>query len=194
MQKLNFRKTVLLVALINFLYFFVEFFSALNTRSVSLFADSIDFLEDGFLNLIIFFAISWSITTRVKIGYLISILLLIPSFAVFWGTWHQITGQKPPLGLNISLIGCGALIVNCCCALILVSFKNFSGSLTKAAFLSARNDVIANFSVIITGYLTIIYNTIWPDIITGLVIVFINAQASIKVYKAANSERKNYRL
>ena len=189
MQKLNFRKKVLFVAIINFSYFFVEFFLAFNIHSVSLFADSIDFLEDSFINFLIFFAISWSISTKVKIGYLLSFFLLIPCLAVFWGAWQQIIEQEPPLGFGISLVGLGALIVNCSCAFILIPLKDFNGSLTKAAFLSARNDVISNFTIIITGYLTIIYKSIWPDIITGLVIVLINSQASLKVYREAKREK-----
>ena len=189
MQKLNFRKKVLFVAIINFSYFCVEFFSAFNIHSVSLFADSIDFLEDSFINLLIFFAISWSISTKVKIGYLLSFFLLIPCLAVFWGIWQQIIEPELPLGFGISLVGLGALIVNCSCAFILISLKDFNGSLTKAAFLSARNDVISNFTIIITGYLTSIYKSIWPDIITGLVIVLINSQASLKVYREAKREK-----
>ena len=38
------RRTVLIVALLNFAYFGVEFVVALSIGSVSLFADSVDFL------------------------------------------------------------------------------------------------------------------------------------------------------
>ena len=40
------RRTVLIVALLNLSYFGVEFAVAIAIGSVSLFADSIDFLED----------------------------------------------------------------------------------------------------------------------------------------------------
>ena len=54
-----------------------------------------------FLILVIFLRFHGALLA--KIGYLISILLLIPSFGSFLGTWHQIIGQTT-LGLNISLI------------------------------------------------------------------------------------------
>jgi Co/Zn/Cd efflux system component len=41
------RRAVILVAALNFAYFGVEFAVALAIGSVSLFADSLDFLEDG---------------------------------------------------------------------------------------------------------------------------------------------------
>lgn len=41
------RRIVLIVALLNLAYFAVEFTVALTIGSVSLFADSVDFLEDA---------------------------------------------------------------------------------------------------------------------------------------------------
>ena len=58
------RRAVLTVALLNLGYFGVEFAVALAIGSVSLFADSIDFLEDTSLNLLIFFAMAWSAARR----------------------------------------------------------------------------------------------------------------------------------
>ncbi len=48
------RRTVLTVAGLNFGYFWVEIAVALAIGSVSLFADSVDFLEDTFVNLLIY--------------------------------------------------------------------------------------------------------------------------------------------
>ena len=56
----DFRRAVALVALLNVGYFGVEFAVAVAIGSVSLFADSVDFLEDTSLNLLILLAIRWS--------------------------------------------------------------------------------------------------------------------------------------
>ena len=47
------RRAVLIVAGLNFAYFFVEFSVALTAGSVSLLADSVDFLEDTSINLLL---------------------------------------------------------------------------------------------------------------------------------------------
>ena len=57
----SFKKAVFLVAVLNLIFFFIEFIVALNIRSVSLLADSIDFIEDTSINFLIFFAISLSL-------------------------------------------------------------------------------------------------------------------------------------
>ena len=53
------RRAVLVVALLNLAYFFVEFIAALAIGSASLAADSADFLEDTAINLLVFFAVAW---------------------------------------------------------------------------------------------------------------------------------------
>ena len=189
MQKNNFlRRTVFIVASINLIYFFIEFLVALNIKSVSLFADSIDFIEDALVNLLIFFAISWSLIKRAKTSMLLSLIMLMPGIAALWAVWEQISNEQPPSALEISVIGLGALVVNCLCTLILMKYRNHSGSLTKAAFLSARNDAVANIAVIFAGIITMAYPSIWPDIIIGLIIAFIRAESALEVYTRAKNE------
>lgn len=53
----NLRRVVRLVAVLNLAYFGIEFAVALVIGSVSLFADSIDFLEDASINLLILVAL-----------------------------------------------------------------------------------------------------------------------------------------
>lgn len=58
------RTAVLVVALLNLAYFFVEIGVAVGIGSVSLFADSVDFLEDTAVNLLIFVALGFTLRWR----------------------------------------------------------------------------------------------------------------------------------
>jgi len=62
------RKAVRVVALLNLAYFGVEFSVALLIGSVALFADSIDFLEDASINVLILLALAWSAPRRGQQG------------------------------------------------------------------------------------------------------------------------------
>eukprot|EP01036_Dinobryon_divergens_P009847 gene9847-13178_t len=62
------RRAVALVAGLNLAYFGVEFAVAVLIGSVSLFADSIDFLEDAAVNLLILVALGWSARNRARLG------------------------------------------------------------------------------------------------------------------------------
>ena len=60
MRQADLRSIIRLVAILNLAYFGIEFAVALAIGSVSLFADSIDFLEDASVNLLILVALGWS--------------------------------------------------------------------------------------------------------------------------------------
>jgi len=190
MAKVNLRKVILIVAIANLSYFFIEFFFGLRIHSVSLFADSIDFLEDSSINFLIFFALGWSLLARSRLGMVLAGIIFVPSLATLWEVWQQITFHKPPQPISLSLVGLGALIVNYSCALLLEEFRHHHGSIVHAAFLSARNDAAANISIILAGFITLIYPSIWPDVIVGLAIAALNANAAREVYQKALEERK----
>ena len=91
----------------------------------------------------------------------------------------------------LSLTGLGALAVNLSCAFLLARYRHQSGSLTKAAFLSARNDAMANVAIIGAGLMTaFLWASAWPDLIVGLGIAALNADAAREVWQAAREEQK----
>jgi Co/Zn/Cd efflux system component len=180
---------VRLVALLNLGYFGVEFVVALTIGSVSLFADSIDFLEDTAVNGLILVALGWSAHRRSLVGMVLAAILLAPGMATLWTAWEKLAMPVPPAPVPLTLAGFGALVVNLCCACLLVRFRAHSGSLTRAAFLSARNDALANIAIIAAGLVTATTVSPWPDLIVGLGIFVMNLDAAREVYTAARRER-----
>lgn len=188
---ISLRTAVLVVALLNLGYFSIEFAVALNIRSVSLFADSVDFLEDTSVNLLIFFALAWSEKTRARVGMAMAAILLVPALAFLWSLWGKLADPVPPEPFALSVTGLGALVINTGCAVLLARFRSHGGSLTKAAFLSARNDAIANMAIIAAGLLTAyLWRSIWPDVIVGLGIAAMNLDAAREVWEAAHEEHE----
>jgi Co/Zn/Cd efflux system component len=184
------RKVVIVVAILNLAYFEVEFAVALAIGSVSLFADSVDFLEDASINLLIAVALGWSATSRARLGMALAGILLVPGLATLWMAFEKFMSPVPPAPLPLTLTGAGALAVNLTCALMLARFRTHGGSLTRAAFLSARNDVWANVAIIGVGLLTAYTLSAWPDLIVGLGIAAMNADAAREVFSAARDEHR----
>jgi Co/Zn/Cd efflux system component len=182
------RRAVLIVALANVGYFVVEFGVALAIQSVSLFADSIDFLEDTAVNVLIFVGLGWTAAARARLGMLLAFILLLPGIATLWSAWNAWQSETLPEPMTLSLTGAGALLVNLMCAFILARVREHRGSLTRAAFLSARNDAIANLGIIGAGALTAMTLSRWPDLIVGLAIFAINLDAAREVLQAAREE------
>ena len=189
-MNVNLRKAVILVAVLNLAYFGVEFTVALAISSVSLVADSVDFLEDAAVNFLIAIALGWSAISRARVGMALAGILLIPGIATFWMAWEKFLVPLPPAALPLSLAGAGALAINLSCAFMLVHFRAHGGSLTRVAFLSARNDVLANVAIIAAGFVTAYTLSGWPDLIVGLGIAAMNADAAREVWKAAREEHR----
>jgi Co/Zn/Cd efflux system component len=185
------RRVVLIVALLNLAYFGVEFAVATAIGSVSLFADSVDFLEDASVNLLIFVALAWSARNRARVGMALALVLLVPALATLWTAFGKLVDPIAPQPFALTAAGLGALAVNVTCAFLLATYRHHRGSLTKAAFLSARNDVLANVGIIAAGLVTaFVWHSAWPDLIVGLAIAAINADAAREVWEAARTEHR----
>jgi Co/Zn/Cd efflux system component len=182
------RYTVRNVAVLNLGYFGVEFAVALAIGSVALFADSVDFLEDGAVNLLILAGLGWSVARRAKLGMVLALVILLPALATLWTAWQNYSSGLVPEAIPLTVTGLGALAVNFVCARMLAPFRTTGGSLTRAAFLSARNDVFANVAIIAAGLLTAATSSRWPDLIVGLGIAALNAGAAHEVFEAARAE------
>lgn len=185
------RRAVRLVALLNLSYFGIEFAVARAIGSVSLFADSIDFLEDASINLLILASLGWSAARRARVGMALAGILLVPGLATLWTAWRKFNLPTPPDPAALSLTGAGAFAINFFCAFLLARVRARGGSLTRAAFLSARNDVFANVAIVAAGLATaFLWRSAWPDLIVGLGIACLNADAAREVYTAARAEHR----
>ncbi len=183
------RRVVLIVAFLNLAYFGVEFAVARQIGSVSLLADSIDFLEDASVNLLIAVALGWSLAARSRVGMLMAVVLLVPGLATLWMAWQKFNAPVPPAAWALSAAAAGALVVNLGCAALLARFRQQGGSLTRAAFLSARNDAYANLAIIAAAAATVFTVSGWPDLAVGLGIAVMNADAAWEVWEAARREQ-----
>lgn len=185
------RRAMATVALLNLGYFGIEFAVALAIASVSLFADSIDFLEDASLNSLALLALGWSVTARSRVGILLAVILLVPSAATAWTAFDQFFHPTMRAAVPLTLAGTGALVVNVVCATILARYKSVGGSLTRAVYLSARNDAFANVAIIVAGGLTITTQSHWPDLLVGVGIFLLNLDAAFEVMEEARKERQS---
>jgi Co/Zn/Cd efflux system component len=72
---------------------------------------------------------------------------------------------------------------------MLAKYRHHGGSLTRAAFLSARNDTLANIAIICAGAVTaFVWRSAWPDLLVGAAIAIMNADAAREVWEAARGE------
>ena len=183
------RRVVLAVALLNLSYFFVEFAVALEAGSVSLLADSVDFLEDTAINLLIFVALGWPMARRAVMGKAMAAILVVPASVAAWQAVQAFSDPVAPDASPVALASLGAIGVNAVSAWLLVRVRHHGGSLSRAAFLSARNDVAVNLAIIAMAGLTLWTGSGWPDLILGCVIIVVALHAAHEVWEVSEEER-----
>jgi len=183
------QRIVLIVAVLNFAYFFVEFSVALAAGSVSLLADSVDFLEDTAINLLIFIALGWPLARRAVMGKAMTLVLLVPAAVAGWKALDQFSDPTAPAVLPLVLASLGAIGINGTSAWLLAAVRHQGGSLSRAAFLSARNDVLVNVSIIVMGIITVWTDSGWPDLILGCLIILLGLHAAYEVWEVSEEER-----
>lgn len=179
---------MLIVGLLNLGYFGIEFTTALLIGSVSLFADSVDFLEDASINFLIVVAVAWSARSRSVVGRILALVILVPAVVTFVTAIVKIFDPVAPAFAPMSLAALGALVVNLACAFILMRHRHHEGSLSRAAWLSARNDALANLGIIAAAFVAIPLQSGWPDIIVGIAIGLLNLDAARTVWRVASDE------
>lgn len=185
----GFRRAALAVALLNLGFFAIEFVVALSIRSVSLLADSIDFFEDGAVNLLIFFATAFSLLVRSRVGMALAVVTFIPAIATVWIAIAKMFDPERPNPLAMGLTAGAALTINLIAAGLLARHRHLEASIARAAWLSSRNDAIANFAIIVVALLSVWIVTGWFDIVVGLGIAALNVSAARTVWRAARAER-----
>jgi Co/Zn/Cd efflux system component len=183
------RRAVLTVAGLNLGYFVVEVSVALAIGSVSLLADSVDFLEDTAINLLVALALGWPLRRRAIAGHAMALVILLPAVVAEWQAVQKAFDPVAPDVRALVFTAGGAAVVNGVCALLLVRVRHHGGSLSGAAYLSARNDVAVDVAIMAMAVLTAWTGSGWPDIVLGLVIVLVNGTAALEVWRLAGEER-----
>lgn len=183
------RRAIRWVAVLNGAYFVIEFLVGITIRSVGLIADSIDFLEDASINLIVLIGLGLAATARARLGSLLAIIIGVPGVVAFAAAVDKILNPAVPSVSGMTVTAFGALAVNLTAAIILSRVKNDSRSLVAAAWLSARNDVVANIAIISAALATAVMPSAYWDVAVGLGIAVLNADAAVKVWRRSRAER-----
>jgi Co/Zn/Cd efflux system component len=183
------RRTVTIVAALNLAYFFVEFTVALAAGSVSLLADSVDFLEDTAINVLILVALGWPLARRAAMGKAMALIILGPAAVAAWEAVQRFAGPTAPDVVPLVLVSLGAIAVNGTSAWLLARVHHGGGALGRAAFLSARNDVLVNVTIIAMGLVTAWTGSGWPDLVLGCAIILLVVHAAHEVWEVSEEER-----
>ncbi|MEB6479646.1 cation transporter [Acinetobacter vivianii] len=190
-QKISpkFRSALWIALVLNALMFFVEIIGGSHARSVSLWADALDFAGDAANYAISLAVLSmtlyWRATAALVKGITMAAFGIFVIVKVFWSWWLGVTPEPMLMGA----IGVLALAVNVVSALLLYAFRDGDANM-RSVWLCSRNDAIANIAIIIAAVGVFGTGIMFPDLLVAFVIAYLGVSSGLSVIKQARAERK----
>ena len=183
----RYRKILWIALIINMSMFAVEIVSGVKADSVSLLADSLDFLGDAANYGISLWVLGMGLAIRAKAS-----LLKAVSMAAFgiWvlasSVWHLAIGVHPN-AQTMGLIGILALAANLSVAGLLYAYREGDSNM-RSVWLCTRNDALGNVAVILAALGVLGTKSSWPDLVVASIMASLALYSAWTVIKHARSE------
>ena len=181
-------RTALWAALgINGVMFLVEIIGGIQAGSVSLLADSLDFLGDTANYGISLFVLNHALRTRAKASMIKGGSMLLFGLFVLGSTAYRWWLGELPNYHEMSLIGVAALIANVLVVWILYHFREGDSNM-ESVWLCSRNDALGNLAVILAGFAVYFTQSNLPDLLVALFMAYLAITAGWQVVQHAKQE------
>ncbi|GAA5013489.1 cation diffusion facilitator family transporter [Massilia kyonggiensis] len=176
--------------LVNTLMFGVELVSSMKAGSVSLLADSADFLGDAGNYAVSLFVLGMAAIWRSRAAYAKGVVMgafgvLVLARALWIGL-----GSHVPEAETMGVISIVAFAANGLVALLLYAFRNGDANM-RSVWLCTRNDMIANLAVLLAAIGVFGTKAGWPDIAVASIMAFLGLSAARDIIGRARSEMRS---
>lgn len=178
-------RTLRWLLVINLVMFVVEIVAGIWAQSAGLIADSLDMLADASVYALALFAVGRAASLKLTAARTMGWLQLLLGVGVLVEVLRRFVYGSEPESLYMMGVGALALMANITC-LVLLAKKKDSGVHMTATWICSSNDVIANAGVIVAGFLVMLTQSPYPDLVIGLLItgVVLNGSRRILALKA----------
>jgi Co/Zn/Cd efflux system component len=181
---------VLWVALlINFAMFGVELASSFASGSVSLMADSVDFLGDAGNYAVSLFVLGMASIWRSRAAYGKGVVMGAFGVLVLARTLWIGLGGHVPEAQTMGAVSLLALAANGTVAWLLYAFRNGDANM-RSVWLCTRNDMIGNLAVMLAALGVFGTRSGWPDIAVASIMAVLGLSAARDIIGRARSEMR----
>ena len=187
-------RNILWVALaLNAIMFGVEVAGSLQSGSVSLLADAIDFLGDaanyGISLAVLGLAIAWRArASLVKAACMAGFGVLVLARA----TWSFLQGGVPE-PMTMGFVAVLALAVNVAVALMLYRYRTGDSNM-RSVWICSRNDALGNIAVGLAALGVLGSGRAWPDLVVATGMAFLALSGAWTIARHARDELRSTRL
>lgn len=183
----GFRKALWIALWVNLTMFLVEGAASLQSGSVSLMADAIDFFGDSANYLLSLSVLSMGMLWRGRAAMIKGATMVLFGLAVLGrAVWVANSGATPE-PITMGAVGLLALVANVVVAVMLFRFRSGDSDM-RSVWLCSRNDAIGNVAVMGAALGVFGTGTAWPDLAVAAVMGCLAVTAGVSVVRHARSD------
>lgn len=183
----RFRKALWAALAINAAMFAVEIVAGVQSGSVSLLADAVDFAGDAANYGISLAVFSLGLASRSRAAMLKGLSMAAFGLFVLGKTGWSAIGGIPPEPLTMGAIAALALLANGGVALMLYAFRDGEANM-RSVWLCSRNDAIGNVLVMLAAAGVFGTGSAWPDLVVALFMGGLALASGVSVIRHARLE------
>jgi Co/Zn/Cd efflux system component len=186
----RYRRILWIALTVNLLMFAVEIGAGLKAGSVSLLADSLDFLGDSANYAISLWVLGMSLALRARAAQFKAASMLLFGLGVLGAAlWHWWQGEVPSAP-TMGVVGGLALLANVGVAALLYAYREGDSNM-RSVWLCTRNDALGNLAVLAAALGVFGTGSAWPDLIVAAIMATLAITAAVQVLRQADGELKD---
>lgn len=187
------RRVLWIALAANALMFALEIGAGLQSGSVALLADAIDFFADAMNYAISLAVLSMAADWRSRAALLKAGSMLVFGLAVLARAGWAAYGGPLPQPVTMGVVGTLALAANLGVAWLLYAFRDGDAN-RRSVWLCTRNDAIGNVAVLLAALGVFGTGTPWPDLGVAAVMALLAVSAGASIVRQALEELGDQRL
>jgi len=183
----RYRRALWVALVLNAAMFGVEITGGLQSGSVSLLADAVDFAGDAANYGLSLAVLSMGLVWRARAAWVKGVTMGAYGVLVLAKTAWAAAQGIPPEPMTMGLVALLALAVNVGVAIMLYAWRNGDANM-RSVWLCSRNDAIGNVAVAIAALGVFSTGSAWPDLLVAGVMATLALTASVTVVRHARAE------
>lgn len=183
----RYRKILWIALVVNAAMFLVEIVAGVQSGSLSLLADAVDFAGDAMNYAVSLAVLASALAWRARAAMLKALSMmgfgLYVLGAALWSVWNGGVPQATTMG-SIALV---ALVANVAVAWMLYAFREGDANM-RSVWLCSRNDAIGNLAVFIAALGVFGTGSAWPDLAVASLMAALALHGGWTVLQLARGE------
>ncbi|MBE9608163.1 cation transporter [Chitinilyticum piscinae] len=182
-----YRRILLIALLANAAMFLLEMIAGATSGSVSLWADSLDFLGDAGNYGLSLWVLGMGVVARARASLVKAATMASFGIGVLVASLWRVLSGGVPEPLTMGWVAALALLVNLGVAVLLYTHRD-GDSNRQSVWLCSRNDAIGNVAVLLAALGVFGSGQAWPDLLVASIMAALALSAAWQVLQQARRE------